>query len=86
MSGAVAPCFSASDRNCQIPPAMKTRYVAEYRDVLDRLGLAQAEMGVSMRTAHGYANGVCIPEPVARFLALTLSLYKRGRFKIKYSS
>ena len=58
---------------------MKTRYVAEYCDVLDRLGLAQAEMGVSMRTAHGYANGVCIPEPVARFLALTLSLYKRGR-------
>jgi Helix-turn-helix len=56
---------------------------AEYRDVLDLLGLTQAEMaellGVSIRTAHGYANGARIPEPVARFLALTLSLYERGR-------
>jgi transcriptional regulator with XRE-family HTH domain len=55
----------------------------EYRDVLDLLALTQAEMaellGVSIRTAHGYANGACIPEPVARFLALTLSLYERGR-------
>ena len=56
---------------------------AEYRDVLDLLGLTQAEMaellGVSVRTAHGYANGGPIPEPVARFLALTLSKYQRGR-------
>jgi hypothetical protein len=55
----------------------------EYRDVLDLLALTQAEMaellGVSIRTAHGYANGARIPEPVARFLALTLSLYERGR-------
>ncbi len=45
---------------------------AEYRDVLNLLGLTQAEMaellGVSVRTAHGYANGARIPEPVARFL------------------
>ena len=43
----------------------------EYRDVLDLLALTQAEMaellGVSIRTAHGYANGArivvwpCIP-------------------------
>ena len=55
---------------------------AEYRDVLNLLGLTQAEMaellGVSVRTAHGYANGARIPEPVARFLALTLSKYERG--------
>ena len=36
-------------------------------------------VGVSVRTAHGYANGARIPEPVARFLALTLSKYERGR-------
>ena len=56
---------------------------AEYRDVLDLLALTQAEMakllGVSIRTAHGYANGARIPEPVVRFLALILSLYGRGR-------
>jgi transcriptional regulator with XRE-family HTH domain len=56
---------------------------AEYRDVLDLLALTQAQMaellGVSIRTAHGYANGARIPEPVARLLALTLSLYERGR-------
>src|SRR5260370_2391382 len=55
----------------------------EYRDLLDLLALTQAEMaellGVSIRTAHGYANGARIPQPVARFLALTLSLYERGR-------
>ena len=37
---------------------------AEYRDVLNLLGLTQAEMaellGVSVRTAHGYAiSGLC---------------------------
>src|SRR5438309_1468382 len=56
---------------------------AEYREVLNLLGLTQAEMaellGVSVRTAHGYANGARIPEPVARFLALTLPKYERGR-------
>jgi len=56
---------------------------AEYREVLDLLALTQAEMaellGVSIRTAHGYANGARIPEPVARFLVLILSLYERGR-------
>ena len=36
-------------------------------------------LGVSVRIAHGYANGGRIPEPVARFLALTLSKYQRGR-------
>ena len=39
---------------------------AEYRDVLNLLGLTQAEMaellGVSVRTAHGYANGGRIPD------------------------
>jgi hypothetical protein len=31
-------------------------------------------LGVSIRTAHGYANGARIPELVVRFLALTLSM------------
>ena len=61
-----------------------SRYPSAWqRDVLNLLGLTQAEMaellGVSVRTAHGYANGARIPEPVARFLALTLSKYQRGR-------
>lgn len=30
--------------------------------------------GVSLRTAHGYANGATIPEPVAKLLRLAVRL------------
>jgi len=56
------------------------RFVSTEREALDAAITEMAELlGVSVRTAHGYANGGPIPEPVARFLALTLSKYQRGR-------
>lgn len=46
----------------------------EYRAALERLGLRQFEaakvLGVTVRTAHGYANGAHIPLIVERYLAL----------------
>ena len=47
----------------------------EYNRLCERLGLskqgAQADfLGVSIRTAHGYANGSPIPEAVAKLLRL----------------
>jgi hypothetical protein len=51
---------------------------AQYRAALDRLGLSQAGaaawLHISLRTAHGYANGANIPEPTAKLLRLCLRL------------
>jgi hypothetical protein len=50
----------------------------QYRSALDKLGLAQAGaaefLGVSIRTSHGYANGVPIPEGYAKLLRLMVRL------------
>lgn len=50
----------------------------QYRAALDRLGLTQAgaaeALGVSIRSAHGYANGKPIPEPIAKLLRLMVRL------------
>jgi DNA-binding transcriptional regulator YiaG len=48
---------------------------AQFRAVLKRLGLSQGKaaefLGVSLRTAHGYANGEHpIPEAIAKLLRL----------------
>lgn len=51
---------------------------AQYRAALDRLTLTQAGaaelLGISIRSAHGYANGEPIPEPVAKLLRLMVRL------------
>src|SRR5258708_30328345 len=56
---------------------------AEYREVLDLLALTQAEMaellGVSIRTAHGYANGARIPGANSRLVVLRSPLCDRRR-------
>jgi hypothetical protein len=53
----------------------------QYRTALDRLGLTQAGaaawLGVSIRTAHGYANGSPIPEATAKLLRLMVRLKLR---------
>lgn len=51
----------------------------QYNQACEAVGLAtqgqQAEcLGVSLRSAHGYANGGTIPEPVARLLRLMVRL------------
>lgn len=50
----------------------------QYRSALDKLGLTQAGaaefLGVSIRTSHGYANGVPIPEGYAKLLRLMVRL------------
>jgi len=49
-----------------------------FRNALDVLNLSQAQaaewLGVSIRTAHGWANGKSIPEPVAKLLRLMMRL------------
>lgn len=51
---------------------------AQFNAAVARLGLSQGEaaklLGVSIRSAHGYANGATIPEPVARLLRLVIRL------------
>ena len=46
----------------------------QYRAALEALGLTQAGaaevLGVSVRTAHGYANGALIPAPMVLVLWL----------------
>jgi hypothetical protein len=55
---------------------IRTRFMdaAQFRWVLDILRLSQAEaasyLGVSLRTANGYANGAPIPNTVAILLKL----------------
>jgi transcriptional regulator with XRE-family HTH domain len=50
----------------------------QFRAALDRLSLTQAGaaefLGISIRSAHGYANGKPVPEPVAKLLRLMISL------------
>ena len=50
----------------------------QYRNALDSLGLSQARaaewLGISIRAAHGYANGAPIPEPIAKLLRLCVRL------------
>ena len=49
----------------------------QFRAALDRLSLTQAQaaeaLGVSIRTAHGYANGKPIPKPVELLLQRILT-------------
>jgi hypothetical protein len=51
---------------------------AQYRAALERLALSQGQaaklLGVSLRTSHGYANGVPIPEGYAKLLRLMVTL------------
>lgn len=57
---------------------MKPMTAKQYREALDELDLTQdgaAEfLGVSLRSAHGYANGAKIPHPVATLLRLMTSM------------
>ena len=50
----------------------------QYRAALDALGLTQAGaalfLGISIRSAHGYANGDPIPEGYAKLLRLMVKL------------
>lgn len=50
----------------------------QFRAALDRLGLSQAGaaafLGISTRSAHGYANDKPIPEPIAKLLRLMIRL------------
>jgi hypothetical protein len=50
----------------------------QYRRALEELELSQARaaewLSISTRTAHGYANGAPIPEPVAKLLRLMVRL------------
>lgn len=45
---------------------------AQFRQALSALGLSQVEaakfLGVSIRTAHGWANGAPIPDAVSKLL------------------
>lgn len=54
---------------------MKT---AAYNAAMERLGLTQSGaadfLGVSIRTAHAYANGATIPPATAKLLRLMLRL------------
>lgn len=51
---------------------------SQYRAALDRLDLTQAGaaefLGISIRSAHGYANGDPIPEAIAKLLRLMVRL------------
>jgi predicted DNA-binding protein (UPF0251 family) len=55
----------------------------EYRKILDQLGLTQGEaaktLGVSLRTAHGYANSSPIPEPMAKLLTHMLKEQRKRK-------
>lgn len=46
----------------------------QYRATIERLGLSQAAaaelLGISLRTSHGYANGIPIPDTAAILLRL----------------
>lgn len=57
----------------------------QYRSALDKLGLTQAGaaefLGVSIRTSHGYANGVPIPEGYAKLLRLMVRLMMTATIK-----
>lgn len=50
----------------------------QYRTALERLDLTQAGaakfLGISIRSAHGYANGEPIPEVIAKLLRLMVRL------------
>lgn len=50
----------------------------QYRAALDALGLTQGGaakfLGISLKTAHNYANGGAIPEPAAKLLRLMVRL------------
>ena len=50
----------------------------QFRKALDDLGLTQGEaaewLKISIRAAHGYANGAPIPEPIAKLLRLCIRL------------
>lgn len=50
----------------------------QFRKALDDLDLSQGRaaewLGISIRAAHGYANGAPIPEPIAKLLRLTVRL------------
>jgi hypothetical protein len=54
---------------------------AQFRKALDDLGLTQAQaaewLGISIRAAHGYANGAPVPEPIAKLLRLMVRLKLR---------
>ena len=54
---------------------------AQFRNALDKLGLTQGEVAdwlqISIRAAHGYANGAPIPEPIAKLLRLMVRLKLR---------
>jgi len=55
----------------------------EYRRALEQLELSQSEiarrLGISLRSAHGYANNKPIPEPVAKLLRLCVRLKLRPK-------
>lgn len=50
----------------------------QYRAALTALSLTQAGaakfLGISIRSAHGYAHGEPIPEPIAKLLRLMVRL------------
>lgn len=64
-----------SDCLDRLPVRMSLR---EFRKRVISLGLTQAGaaefLGVSIRTSHGYANGVPIPEGYAKLLRLMVRL------------
>jgi hypothetical protein len=51
---------------------------AQYQAALEQLELTQGSaaewLGISIRSAHGYANGKPIPEPIAKLLRLCVRL------------
>ena len=51
---------------------------AQYRNALDRLGLSQVKaaewLGISIRSAHAYANNAPIPDAIAKLLRLCVRL------------
>ena len=53
----------------------------QFRNALSELGLSQAQaaewLSISIRAAHGYANGAPIPEPIAKLLRLCVRLKLR---------
>jgi hypothetical protein len=55
--------------------------LTQFRKALDDLGLTQGEaaewLKISIRAAHGYANGAPIPEPIAKLLRLCVRLKLR---------
>ena len=55
--------------------------LTQFRKALDDLGLTQGEaaewLEISIRAAHGYANGAPIPEPIAKLLRLCVRLKLR---------